>query len=56
MTTKRTPLFQCNECGKKFYDVKAAERASFGDRGCPKCGGADIGEYVPPAARPVLTP
>lgn len=32
----------CNECGKKFYSVKAAESAAFGDNGCPKCGGADI--------------
>lgn len=32
----------CQECGYKFKTAKAAERASFGDRGCPKCGGSDI--------------
>jgi len=44
---KRVPLFQCQECGKKFYTVKDAERASFGIRGCPKCGGVDIESYMP---------
>lgn len=39
---KRKPLFTCQECGKKFYTTAAAERASFGDHGCPKCGGSDI--------------
>lgn len=34
--------FICMECGKKFYTVAAAERASFGDNGCPGCGGSDI--------------
>jgi hypothetical protein len=32
--------FKCQECGKKFKTVKAAERASY--HGCPKCGGCDI--------------
>ena len=30
----------CQECGKKFRSVAAAERASR--NGCPKCGGCDI--------------
>ena len=30
----------CNECGRKFYSVRAAERAV--SWGCPKCGGSDI--------------
>lgn len=34
--------FACVECGHKFRTVKAAERAAFGDEGCPKCGGSDI--------------
>jgi hypothetical protein len=34
--------FYCQECGHAFRTVKAAEKASFGDAGCPKCGGADI--------------
>ena len=34
--------FKCQECGHKFRTVKAAERAAFGDNGCPKCGGSDI--------------
>jgi hypothetical protein len=46
MPTTREPLYECQECGKKFYTEKAAERASFGDRGCPGCGGSDIDIYV----------
>jgi hypothetical protein len=46
MPTAREPLFECQECGKKFYTEKAAERASFGDHGCPGCGGSDIDIYV----------
>ena len=34
--------FACMECGHKFKTIKAAEKASFGDAGCPKCGGSDI--------------
>lgn len=41
----RKPLFACLECGKKFYSARAAEKASFGDSGCPKCGGSDIDVY-----------
>jgi len=44
MTKKRPALFQCLECGRKFYSVKAAERASL--NGCPKCNGLDIDIYV----------
>lgn len=40
----KQPLFQCMECGKKFYTVTSAEKAMFGAQGCPKCGGADIDE------------
>jgi predicted nucleic acid-binding Zn-ribbon protein len=32
--------FKCQECGKKFKTVRAAEHASY--HGCPKCGGCDI--------------
>lgn len=39
---KRVPIFECQECGKKFYSVKAAEKATW--NGCPKCGGSDIAE------------
>ena len=39
---RRKPLFQCGECGRKFYTVKSAERAAFGDRGCPDCGSSDV--------------
>ncbi len=35
-------MFECLECGWKTSSVKAAERAAFGDKGCPKCGGSDI--------------
>jgi len=37
---KKVPLFECQECHKKFYTTEAAERAS--NAGCPKCGGVDI--------------
>ncbi len=47
---KQSSGFACMECGHKFQTIKAAERAAFGDRGCPKCGGADI-DLVGPAAR-----
>jgi hypothetical protein len=40
--SKKTSGFACQECGHKFKTVKAAEKASFGDAGCPKCGGSDI--------------
>ncbi len=42
----RTPLFKCQECGHKFFSVKSAENASFGDSGCPGCGGSDIDTYT----------
>jgi predicted nucleic acid-binding Zn ribbon protein len=34
------PLFACQECGKRFKTIAAAERAA--SEGCPKCGGGDI--------------
>jgi hypothetical protein len=34
--------FYCQECGYHFKTLKAAEKASFGDDGCPKCGGSDV--------------
>jgi hypothetical protein len=37
---KRVALFQCQECGRKFYTARSAERAA--DQGCPGCGGVDI--------------
>ena len=37
---KRQADFICNECGKKFYTVKSAEKASY--NGCPKCNSCDI--------------
>ena len=36
----KTSGFSCQECGKKFRTLKAAERAS--SVGCPKCGGVDV--------------
>lgn len=49
MKTRRIPLFACQECGRAFYSTRAAERASFGDDGCPGCGGSDIDIHVPAA-------
>jgi predicted nucleic acid-binding Zn ribbon protein len=43
---KRVAIFACMECGKKFYCVRAAERASYD--GCPKCGGVDVDVNVEP--------
>ena len=43
----KTSGFECLECGHKFRTLKAAERASFGPNGCPKCGGSDI-DLSPP--------
>ena len=39
--------WRCQECGRKFKTARAAERASFSDRGCPKCGGSDIDFSLP---------
>lgn len=50
----RKPLFWCQECGKGFTSVKAAERAAFGDKGCPKCGGSDI-DCSPPKPAKICT-
>jgi len=46
---KATSGFACQECGHKFRTVKAAEKAAFGDDGCPKCGGSDIDLGAPKA-------
>lgn len=45
---RKVPLFKCQECGRLFYTVKAAQAASFGDNGCPGCHGSDIDVYVEP--------
>ena len=42
--SKRIPLFCCQECGKLFYSVGTAERASYD--GCPGCNGLDIDIYI----------
>ena len=44
--TKARKDWQCMECGK-LMTLKAAEKASFGPDGCPRCGGADIDQAVP---------
>jgi predicted nucleic acid-binding Zn-ribbon protein len=38
-------MWQCQECGRRFRSVAAAERASM--NGCPKCGGVDIDLAAP---------
>ena len=35
-------MWTCLECGKRFRSVRAAEKAAFGDNGCPRCGSSDI--------------
>lgn len=47
--------WQCLECGKKFASAAAAEKAAFGDNGCPKCGGSDIDD-VPDEKKNAITP
>jgi len=45
MTTKTTApddSFFCQECGHRFRTVRVAEKAAWGDNGCPTCGGSDI--------------
>lgn len=41
---KRRALFQCLECGKKFFSTATAEKALL--HGCPNCNGSDIDLYV----------
>jgi predicted nucleic acid-binding Zn-ribbon protein len=45
--------FACQECGHRFKTIAAAERASFGPNGCPKCGGSDIDLGVRDVADPI---
>jgi rubrerythrin len=47
----RENAWKCLECGRKFKDAAAAEKASFSDRGCPGCGGSDIDDVVENANR-----
>jgi rRNA maturation endonuclease Nob1 len=42
--------WRCQECGHRFPSAAAAERAAFGDDGCPGCGGSDIDESLRLAA------
>lgn len=49
-------MFKCMECGRKFKTAKAAERAAFGDRGCPGCGGSDIDLDPGTKTRPLFLP
>ncbi len=44
--------FACLECGHRFRTLKSAERAAFGDEGCPGCGGSDIDMDPGPALKP----
>ena len=51
-------MFACQECGKLFRTTKAAERAAYGDEGCPKCGSSDVDLATleqEAAARPVAS-
>lgn len=50
--TTETSGFACMECGHKFRTIKAAEKAAFGDKGCPKCGSSDIDLSSPAACQP----
>jgi len=39
--TKAPKDWKCQECGRRMT-ARAAERAAFGEDGCPGCGGSDI--------------
>jgi hypothetical protein len=54
---KRNPDsgFVCLECGHKFRSVAAAEKAAFGDEGCPDCDGSDI-NFDYPDSQPKSNP
>ncbi len=39
---KRKPEARCQECGRRFYSLSAANRAAFGIEGCPRCGASNI--------------
>ncbi len=45
-------IWRCMECWRKFKDLKAAERASVGPNGCPKCGSSDIDLVNADATKP----
>lgn len=45
-------MWTCLECGWTFASTKAAERAAFGDDGCPGCGGSDV-DFVTSPSRPL---
>lgn len=34
--------WRCLECGWRFASARSAQRAAFGDDGCPGCGGVDV--------------
>lgn len=44
----------CQDCGHRFKTVAAAQRAMDSDRGCPKCGAADVDFSGPLTARQAL--
>lgn len=39
--------WRCQECGYTFRSAVDAEKAAFGDRGCPNCGGVDVDMSLP---------
>lgn len=47
---KQSSGFACQECGRKFRTVGAAETAA--SEGCPKCGGVDVDLASPSSHRP----
>ena len=39
--------WRCQECEYTFKTVKSAQKAAFGNKGCPKCGSTDIDMSLP---------
>ena len=53
---RRESGYKCMECGYKFRTVRSAERAAFGDDGCPKCTSTDIDLDVGEGRRALCLP
>jgi hypothetical protein len=41
----KVAIFQCMNCGKKYFTAREAEKVAMGE-GCKKCGSFEIDLYV----------
>jgi predicted nucleic acid-binding Zn-ribbon protein len=49
-------FWACLECGRKFKNAAAAEKAMFSDEGCPGCGGTDFDNVSEEELKKILSP